>query len=726
MKTPSWQFSSIFLVAISLSIGWGIRGNFGHEYGAMLGGVLAAIAAILVSGREDWRERIPYVAMFGGLGWAFGGSMSYMQVISYTHSGHPPSVLYGFAGTFFIGFLWAGVAGAGVALPLVADRDFLTRLFTPILWVFAFWVLWSAPGWGLGTTIANSTEAYNAGDSRHNSMLYWFDADWTKAFVAMIALCAYDFWNRYLTAQPTTYKAAFFVPFRLAGGLALFAGVGAATGWLFQRFFDGVGFLWSRTSIPQPIEWSSFERKLADTSYFDLRPESLTERQAEQVTLYNGNKEEMYADTLTNWPNFFAEIPEHLGWIVGLVLGALLYFYCFGKFRNGASLLMYMAVGWLVSFMLFPVILGLRMTPPRADDWAGILGVFCALIVYMFRHRMIPVAYAAIVSAFIGGIGFSGAQLLKLLMTWPGNKHLVANETVTGMWQSVGLGRAAMQQQLLERALENAAVTATPEVIVESWAFYQSANWHSFYEQSYGFINGIAIAVVVALLATRVGCVDNSPRIRKWTEIAAIAFPLLLVLWLNIRKNIVEWVKNEVVPPQMSMPWFKSVELSTFTWFNLMWLSLCFAFLALAIVHARRPIAAIPKSWVGRGQIIYLVFLWAIVIANFERALVGFSEQRLITEAVIFVNAAIATVLILILPREGNYAVRAPRLTVTVRYARAMIIGLIVSIAIIYGQYRIVSYVYQDSYTGHAGKQYRFGPDAEWRVNPISRTEEHN
>jgi len=76
------------LTAFSLSIGWGIRGNFGHEYGAMIPGALAAMAAVLLSGREDWYRRIAYFAFFGALGWSFGGSISYMQVIAYTHSGH--------------------------------------------------------------------------------------------------------------------------------------------------------------------------------------------------------------------------------------------------------------------------------------------------------------------------------------------------------------------------------------------------------------------------------------------------------------------------------------------------------------------------------------------------------------------------------------------------------------------------------------------------------------
>src|SRR5213080_3942567 len=96
----------ILFVGLSLSLGWGIRGNFGHEYGAMIPGALAGIAAALLSGREDWWRRVAYFGLFGALGWSFGGSISYMHVIAYTHSGHLPSQVYGFACLFVIGFLW--------------------------------------------------------------------------------------------------------------------------------------------------------------------------------------------------------------------------------------------------------------------------------------------------------------------------------------------------------------------------------------------------------------------------------------------------------------------------------------------------------------------------------------------------------------------------------------------------------------------------------------------
>ena len=49
MEDSRDRFSYYVVTALSLSIGWGIRGNFGHEYGAMIPGALAAMAAVVLS-----------------------------------------------------------------------------------------------------------------------------------------------------------------------------------------------------------------------------------------------------------------------------------------------------------------------------------------------------------------------------------------------------------------------------------------------------------------------------------------------------------------------------------------------------------------------------------------------------------------------------------------------------------------------------------------------------
>lgn len=189
--------AAVFVVALSLSIGWGIRGNLGHNEGAMIPGALAGISACLVAGREDWRNRVAYFGMFGAIGWWFGGSISYMQVVSYTHSGYAPLQLYGFAALWLIGFLWGCFGGAFTAMPATLDQRRLTDLFKPLSLILAIWIVWAyaeAPivqryrenVWG------EDPNAFDTSGHRQESPFYWFDTDWMLACLALGSMWAYD------------------------------------------------------------------------------------------------------------------------------------------------------------------------------------------------------------------------------------------------------------------------------------------------------------------------------------------------------------------------------------------------------------------------------------------------------------------------------------------------------------------------------------------------------
>src|SRR4029434_6300171 len=156
-------------------------------------------------------------------------------------------------------------------------------------------------------------------------------------------------------------------------------------------------------------------------------------------------------ELLINWPQFFPLAARHLGWMLGAAVGVGAYFWKHGKFRSEASLLLHLAVGWWVVFLVLPVLLGVRMTPPRGDGWAGNLGVFGGAAVYFARRGLLPALHASLVSGIAGGLGFSGAAWLKLLCVAPGNPALVENPAV-----------------------------------VQAWSHWQGANWHSFLEQTYG------------------------------------------------------------------------------------------------------------------------------------------------------------------------------------------------------------------------------------------------
>lgn len=138
MTTRSrWLF--LLFTALSVSIGWGVRGQFGHEYGAALAGALGGMSVALLAGRDDWTRRIPHFAFLGAVGFAFGGGMSYMKPVGYISSSDSLTVLYGFFCLVVLGFIWAAPAGAGIALPACFSRDELSKLYAPLCTVFAVW-----------------------------------------------------------------------------------------------------------------------------------------------------------------------------------------------------------------------------------------------------------------------------------------------------------------------------------------------------------------------------------------------------------------------------------------------------------------------------------------------------------------------------------------------------------------------------------------------------------
>ena len=121
----------LVLAGLIMAYGWGYRGIVGHEGGAMVPGALLGMALCLASGREDWVRRTAIAGLFGAVGWAWGGSMSYMEQTMYAVSDSFPDVLYGYGVLFLMGGLWAGIGGAVLGLAFTLPRSALQRLAAP-------------------------------------------------------------------------------------------------------------------------------------------------------------------------------------------------------------------------------------------------------------------------------------------------------------------------------------------------------------------------------------------------------------------------------------------------------------------------------------------------------------------------------------------------------------------------------------------------------------------
>jgi hypothetical protein len=633
-RNPLHQPLGIFLVALSLSIGW--------------------------------RSRMPYFALFGGLGLGFGGSIAYMYTVSFTTSGQLATTWYGYFTMFLVGGLWAGLGGAGASLAAASPRDRLEKMFVPLLFALGALTLHKFIEGPIEEFLqtpaaAGMDERWN----RHKSPLYWLDADWFPAFMALLGVCAYDLWDRRFS------KAHLLVAFAAAGAL-----IGFALQWVFD--LAGISSLLVRMLVVPLGDPTAIN---PETGEF-FSPDNL----------------------LNNWPQFFGDFPQHIGWGLGLLAGGAVYFFLYGAWTRDSKLFLYLSLGWLIAFLVGPVfgtVLfhnygGFRLTPPRSDDWAGILGVFIGMTVYCMRYGLAPVAYGGAVTGILGGIFFATAQFLRSLVIVPGHPY------------------------------------RTPGGTPESWAHYQSANWHSILEQSHGFGHGIALAIALGLLWSKLPVREaEEERVeRPWTLIFSVFFVMFFMTYLNLFKNVAEWVSGgkPLVPEEMTAPLLKWITLDSATWFQLAWWAGALSFTALMIVHVyRKRLDVVPPTWLGKGQLIFILLLWIMVIGNFERALPGFQQGRLVTEWAIFINASIATFLVVFLPVSGTLpvAVSVPTSYRTL-LGRTWIKGFIAA-AILMSLYAwTIMGVYGEKtvfYPDYAHK--RWGPEASWRIKPILKNKDH-
>jgi len=417
----------IILAGLAMSVGWGFRGDYGHEAGAMVPGALLGLAICIASGREDWWRRASIMGMCGAIGWAFGGQISYAKITGYTAGSSLLDAFYGYACLFLIGGLWAGIGSAILAMSVTQSRSYLEQFARPLVVLWLVWVLLSVTGV----------------TDRLVDRWYLHDTDWVGALFAL-AVC----------------------------------GVCAV---LFPRD------------------------------------------------------------------------------------------------RGACAMIAVLAAGWWAGYLILVGLLGLHMTPPRSDNWAGCIGLFVALLVYLLRRRDRTAVMLAGWGFLIGGIGFVLGDFVNMLGR--------------AQWGPVG-----------------------------RYEVLHGLDYWKWMEQGFGLIMGLGIgAAFLRYIRPKLSSpAEDVPG--TWLRVVALLLLLVVMMWANLSKNVTNWAKGQSIPPNL-------LGIGSTWWFLFVGLLLS-TFVIVAIVrHSRGRLALVPASDFGRTQMLLLIVLWVPVIGAFMQAMPGMSGR---------------------------------------------------------------------------------------------------
>jgi hypothetical protein len=335
----------------------------------------------------------------------------------------------------------------------------------------------------------------------------------------------------------------------------------------------------------------------------------------------------------------------------------------------GSRLMLYMCAGWWIGYLILIRLCRFDMNPPRGDTWAGCLGMVLGIVAFSWVEKQAGIGYATIATGILGGTGFALGTVVKIVVMRSGF----------------------------------------------------DTNWHSVMEQTQGLFLGIALAIATGLL---IGCaprIVDEPRTRRWTEVYSVVFVLCLLPYLNFRRSPGEWTQEvQGLTDQLYGVWISSDLMPSrgfIGWLDFVFIALGAAMVLLLARHLRQRIPFIPESWMGKGQLFYLVYLWIVVAINFMLVIPRFTPIRLVTEWFMTLNAIACTVLLIYAcsaRAEGTVPLRA-----SAAYGpwirNAVLSGMLAAAVVILGGWRIKMALYGEHYAAIPGAKFldhiRFGPN---------------
>ena len=162
---------SILLTAMAGAMGWGIRGQYGHETGAMIAGVLVSLVLVLLHCPQAASLPAARAVAFGTIAMGIGGSMTYGQTIGLTQNpeviGNWEAWRWGMLGLGIKGAIWIGFAGLFLGMALGGQRYFGRDAFRLMLGMF---VLYAAGWWLLNQPFDPANRSCHACISRRHGV----------------------------------------------------------------------------------------------------------------------------------------------------------------------------------------------------------------------------------------------------------------------------------------------------------------------------------------------------------------------------------------------------------------------------------------------------------------------------------------------------------------------------------------------------------------------------
>ncbi len=114
------------LTAMAAGMGWGIRGQYGHESGAMIAGTLTSLALVLMFVPQAPSLAAARAAAMMTVAIGIGGTMTYGQTVGLTHDhnmiGNWEALSWGMLGLLIKGGIWIGFAGVFLGMGLGGKR----------------------------------------------------------------------------------------------------------------------------------------------------------------------------------------------------------------------------------------------------------------------------------------------------------------------------------------------------------------------------------------------------------------------------------------------------------------------------------------------------------------------------------------------------------------------------------------------------------------------------